>query len=81
MRTMSAREFNQDVSAAKRAAQDAPLVITDRGEPAFVLLSIDEFRRLRGPRRNIVEMLAMEDDEDIEFEPGRLNFDARIPDL
>lgn len=82
MSTVSAREFNQDVSAAKRAAQNAPVIITDRGEPAFVLLSIEEFRRLRGPRRNIVEMLSMEDDdEDIDFEPGRLDFNARIPDL
>jgi prevent-host-death family protein len=76
---MSAREFNQDVSAAKRAAQDAPVIITDRGEPAFVLLSIEEFRRLRGPRRTIVELLSM--DEDIDFEPGRLEFNARVPEL
>lgn len=79
MSTMSARQFNQDVSAAKRAAQDAPVIITDRGEPAFVLLSIEEFRRLRGPRRIIVEMLSM--DEDIDFEPGHLEFTARVPDL
>lgn len=79
MNTMSAREFNQDVSAAKRAAQDAPLIITDRGEPAFVLLSIEQFRRLRGPRRTIVEMLSM--NEDIDFEPGRLEFNARVPEL
>lgn len=79
MSTMSAREFNQDVSAAKRAAQDAPVIITDRGEPAFVLLSIEEFRRLRGPRRTIVELLSM--DEDIDFEPGRLEFNARVPEL
>lgn len=81
MSTMSAREFNQDVSAAKRAAEDSPVIITDRGEPAFVLLSINEFRRLRGPRHTIVEMLAMEEDDDIEFEPGRLNFVARVPEL
>jgi prevent-host-death family protein len=79
MSTMSAREFNQDVTGAKRAARDAPVIITDRGEPAFVLLSIEEFRRLRGPRRTIVEMLSM--DDDIDFEPGRLEFNARVPDL
>lgn len=38
MTTMSAREFNRDVSAAERDAARGPVVITDRGEPAFVLL-------------------------------------------
>lgn len=40
---MSAREFNRDVNAAKRKAAEGPVVITDHGEPAFVLLSIDEY--------------------------------------
>lgn len=31
MSTMSAREFNQDVSDAKRRADSGPLIITDRG--------------------------------------------------
>ncbi|WP_425309964.1 type II toxin-antitoxin system Phd/YefM family antitoxin [Ammonicoccus fulvus] len=66
MTTMSAREFNQDVSGAKRAAQAGPVVITDRGEAAFVLLSIEEYRRLK-ERRSLVEILRM--DEDVEFEP------------
>lgn len=46
MTTMSAPELNRDVSAAKRAALRGPVVITDRGEEAFVLLSIEEYRRL-----------------------------------
>jgi len=33
MTTMSAREFNHDVSAAKRAATREPVIITDRGVP------------------------------------------------
>lgn len=46
MTTMTAREFSRDVSAAKREASRGPVVITDRGKPAYVLLSIDEHRRL-----------------------------------
>jgi len=38
MPTISAREFNQDVSAAKRAAADGPVIITDGGRPSHVLL-------------------------------------------
>ena len=35
---LSSREFNPDVSRAKRAAEDGPVIITDRGQPAYVLL-------------------------------------------
>ena len=43
MATITAREFNRDVSAAKRQADHGPVVITDRGQPAFVLMSIAEY--------------------------------------
>ena len=46
--TITSREFNQDVGRAKKAAQDGPVLITDRGRPAHVLLSIDDYRRLTG---------------------------------
>ena len=38
--TLTSREFNQDHGRAKKAAQKGPVFITDRGTPAFVLLSI-----------------------------------------
>ena len=46
--TVSSREFNQDTSRAKKAAKLGPVFITDRGQPAHVLLSIDEYRKLTG---------------------------------
>jgi PHD/YefM family antitoxin component YafN of YafNO toxin-antitoxin module len=79
MTTMSAREFNQDVSAAKRAAAHEPVIITDRGTPAYVLLSIEEFRRLAGQDHGIVEWLSMEDN--IDFETERLDLKLAIPQL
>ena len=36
MQSISSREFNQDVSKAKRAAEQGPVFITDRGTPAHV---------------------------------------------
>jgi hypothetical protein len=30
---VTSREFNQDTGRAKRAAQDGPVYITDRGHP------------------------------------------------
>ncbi|MDQ3885465.1 MAG: type II toxin-antitoxin system Phd/YefM family antitoxin [Actinomycetota bacterium] len=80
MATLSAREFNQDVSAAKRAAEDGPVIITDRGRPSHVLMSIEQFNRLTGREHDLVEWLAMEGDE-IEFDPGPLGFDVKAPDL
>ena len=46
MFTMTAREFNQSVARAQRVADDQPVMITNRGEPAYVLLSIAEYHRL-----------------------------------
>ena len=48
---MSSREFNQDTSGAKRAAENGPVYITDRGRPAHVLLSFDAYEELVGPHR------------------------------
>lgn len=79
MTTMSAREFNHDVSAAKRAASQEPVIITDRGIPSYVLLSIEEFRRLTGQERGIVDWLSM--DDDIDFEAERLDLKLTAPQL
>ena len=67
--TISSREFNQDVSKAKRAASQGPVFITDRGHPAHVLLSIEEYQKITDKRDSIVELLAMPGADDINFEP------------
>lgn len=79
MTTMTAREFNRDVSAAKREARRGPVVITDRGEPAYVLLSIDEYRSFGERGASLVERLSMDYDLDIEFEP--VGIELRVPEL
>ncbi len=79
---ISSREFNQDVSRAKRAADKGPVVITDRGQPAYVLLRHETYKRLAGGRPSIRELLAMPGGEDIEFNPPRLGGGIfRVPDL
>jgi prevent-host-death family protein len=70
--TITSREFNQDVGRAKKAAKKGPVFITDRGRPAHVLLSIDEYQTLTGKQKSIVEMLAMPGGEEIEFDPEPL---------
>jgi prevent-host-death family protein len=79
--TISSREFNQDASRAKKAAKDGPVFITDRGKPAHVLLSIEDYRRLSGVRRNIADALAMPGAEDIEFDPPKANIRIRPADF
>ena len=61
MKVVTSREFNQDVSAAKRLARIEPLFVTDRGRPTHVLMSIDTFRRMQGQRESIVDLLALAD--------------------
>jgi prevent-host-death family protein len=70
--TLSSREFNQNSNRAKKAARDGPVFITDRGKPAHVLLSIEEYRKLTGQRRSIADALAMPGAGDIEFDPPKL---------
>jgi hypothetical protein len=55
--------------------------ITDRGQPAHVLLSIAEYRRLTGSHRKIAELLAMPGVEDLELKPPRPRDPARPADL
>jgi prevent-host-death family protein len=71
--TLSSREFNQDTGRAKRAARKGPVFITDRGRPAHVLLSIKQYEKLTGKQKSIVEMLAMPEVAEIDFEPPRLS--------
>lgn len=77
--TLSSREFNQDASRAKKAARSGPVFITDRGRPAHVLLTIEEYQQITGNRASIVELLAMPDVADIDFEPQRLKGDLYRP--
>ncbi len=74
--TVTSRELNQDVGRAKRAAKSGPVIITDRGKPAHVLLCIEEYRRLAGQGRSLAEALAMPGLADIDFEPSPASIQA-----
>jgi len=69
---ISSREFNQDTSGAKKAAEKGPVYITDRGRPAHVLLTFDAYEDLIG-RNRVLDLLAEPAGvEDIEFVAPRL---------
>ena len=67
--TLSSRTFNQDTSGAKKAANNGPVFITDRGRPAHVLLTIKDYERLAGKTMSLAEALAQTDGGDFDFNP------------
>ena len=82
--TMSAREFNQNTSGAKKAADHGPVIITDRGKPAYVLMTDAEYRRLKAKPQSAWDALVPEAEIDIDLmdyipprrvEPLRFSFD------
>lgn len=71
MKVVTSREFNQDVSQAKRFARAEPVFVTDRGKPTHVLMSIDAFRQISGQTETIVDLLAMPAIADIDLDAAR----------
>ena len=79
--TLPSRQFNQDASKAKQAAKSGPVFITDRGRPAHVLLTFDEYKKLTGNRTKIADLLAMPGIADIEMDIPPLRDLAQSADL
>lgn len=79
--TLSSREFNQDTGKAKKAARKGPVFITDRGRPAHVLLTIEDYRRIAGAGPRITDLLAMPGIEDIELDVPVFSDRGRAADL
>lgn len=69
--TMTSREFNQDAGRAKRAAKSGPVFITDRGRPAHVLLTAEQYQALAGQRASLADALGMPAAAAVAFEPPR----------
>ena len=68
MTTMSSRSFNQGASAAKKAAALGPVIITERGRPAHVLLTFEAYQNLIGEHQTIADLLYMPGIADIDLE-------------
>jgi prevent-host-death family protein len=87
VKTVSSREFNNDVAGAKRSAATEPLFITDRGEPAFVLLSMKKFRELTHTGNSAFDTLVnlgaqfRKGELDFEWEPERMSGHPRAAEL
>jgi hypothetical protein len=79
MSVVTSREFNHDVSAAKRATTTGPVIITDHGRPSHVLLSFADYQRLTDSGGSLSDAFVL--DEDIDFEPVRPQDSLRKVDL
>ncbi len=79
--TLSSRELNQNLGRAKKAALKGPVVITDRGKPAHVLLSYAEYQRLSGKPHTLLDALSMPGMEDIELDPPKIEHKMRNTDF
>jgi prevent-host-death family protein len=87
--TMTSREFNQDTGKAKKAATRGPVIITDRGKPAHVLLTVEEYESLKGKKQiSLAEALADPGGDQVDYdlmdfiperkmEPVRFAFDDK----
>lgn len=80
--TITGREFGHNVSRAKHLARQGPVFITDRGEPAFVLLNMDAYQSLAGNAR-AVSLLERVDglpnsSEVVNFEIEPIGVDLRL---
>lgn len=82
MTVLSSREFNQDAGRAKKAARRGPVFITDRGRPAHVLLTIEDYRKLLGDHGDsIIDQLAFEGPTEDDFDPQPLSVSLKTIDL
>ena len=79
--TLTSRELNQDIGRAKRAAKRGPVFITDLGKPSHVLLTIEDYRRLSGQGRSLIDVLSMPGLADIDFDPPTIDFRSRPADF
>ena len=77
MKVITSREFNQDVSQAKRAARIAPVFVTDRGKATHVLMSVETYRKLTGQTESIVDLLAMPNPPAVDAVPPTDAWDGR----
>ena len=70
MTVMTNQEFKQNVNQAQNAAQTEPVIITDRGEPAYVLMTYAEYEKTLQSKsvRSSLDALMPLDAADIELE-------------
>ena len=71
--TVSARDFARDLARAKQAAEQGPVIVTDRGRPRYALLKIEDYYRLAAPEpRSLLAVMDAIPGGEFDFEPPKL---------
>jgi prevent-host-death family protein len=78
---LTVTEVNQNFSRARHALAEGPVIITERGEPAFVLMTYEAFRQRQEGRPTLLQRIDLPGTEDIDFEPPRLGPGFRPAEL
>lgn len=77
MSTVSSQEFNRNPTSVKRKADQGPVYVTERGQVSYVVISIDEYRRLKGgPGNDLVSRLRLDGYDDVELPRVELDVDG-----
>jgi prevent-host-death family protein len=81
MPIMSMRQHSQDSSGAVRVASKEPVFLTNRGKTTHVLMSIEEYEKLNGRPKSILDTLRQPGgpEYDFEFEPPKLGAELIRP--
>ena len=80
--TVPSRDFSRDVGNAKRLASEGPVFITDRGKPAYALLSIDDYYALTNKKgQSLLDVMDAIPGGDSDFEPARIDGDFKPADF
>jgi hypothetical protein len=65
--TFTSTQFKRSVTNAKQAANLAPVIITEYGKPAYILLSFSDYAGLSGDHSTLGDLLAYPGTEDLEL--------------
>lgn len=65
MSVMTCREFNQKTNLAQKYAESAPVIITHRGKPTFVLLKYEDYQAQKTSRSALEALLDLEHSPDV----------------
>ena len=67
---ITSKELELNVCEILQACKEGSVIITESGNPAYVLLTIEEYERLTASEASIVDLLAMPLAENIEMPIG-----------
>ncbi|MDO4251446.1 MAG: type II toxin-antitoxin system prevent-host-death family antitoxin [Moraxella sp.] len=59
MTVMTSRRFNQNTSLAQKYAQTAPVIITNRGKPAYVLIRYEDYQAPKTTQNALEALMAL----------------------